>query len=269
MNNKYIKDEDSPIIIGFAGRAGSGKTSAAEQIVPKGSIETFKNGIKWDHIFFALPLYELASSRRNIKGEREQSRQLFAIHEVLYDIFGASSIGSIPNYDDFVEMVYDLYSLPIEPEGYKPRSYLQKAGDICRDFDPDCFTNWGIRKAKSIHRKHLIDLRSSKKGDLNEEEPPMAIVISDVRFENEARAILEQPNGILVCFDASQEVLDDRLMRRDGGLMSAEQSQHKSEQYIEDIKKIATIVINTDNLNVEQQAIETLKAIGIKEEANA
>ena len=43
----------------------------------------------------------------------------------------------------------------------------------------------------------------------------------------------------------------------------------KSEQYIDSIKKMATIVINTDNMNVEQQTSETLKLIGVKEEINA
>jgi 2C-methyl-D-erythritol 2,4-cyclodiphosphate synthase len=32
---------------------------------------------------------------------------------------------------------------------------------------------------------------------------------------------------------------------------------------------MATIVINTDNMNVEQQTSETLKLIGVKEEINA
>jgi pantothenate kinase-related protein Tda10 len=43
-------DHNEPIIIGLAGRAGSGKTSVAENIVPKGSIETTRYGMKWDHI---------------------------------------------------------------------------------------------------------------------------------------------------------------------------------------------------------------------------
>ena len=269
MLGKYATNENSPIIIGFAGKAGSGKTSVAENIIPKGSIETFKYGIKWDHIFFALPLYELSAVRRNIMGDREQSRKLYAIHEVLYDIFGSSSIGKIPNYDDFIEMVYDLYSLPIEPEGVKPRTFLQNAGDICREFDTDCFTNWGIRKAKSIYRKHIIDSRLIAKDESYEEDQKIAIIISDVRFENEAQAILDQPNGILVCFDASEETLNDRIIKRDGQSMNSEQISHKSEQYIDSIKKMATIVINTDNMNVEQQTSETLKLIGVKEEINA
>jgi len=57
--------QGQPIIIGLAGKAGSGKTSVAESIVPKGSFDTNKYGMKWDHLFYALPLYEMASIKKN------------------------------------------------------------------------------------------------------------------------------------------------------------------------------------------------------------
>ncbi len=37
----------------------------------------------------------------------------------------------------------------------------------------------------------------------------MAIIISDVRYPNEAAAIQKQPNGIVICFDASDETLNN------------------------------------------------------------
>ena len=58
MDKKYHKDY--PIVIGLAGKAATGKTSVAEKIVPKAQINSVSNHIVWDHIFFALPLYELA-----------------------------------------------------------------------------------------------------------------------------------------------------------------------------------------------------------------
>jgi uridine kinase len=64
MQKKYSKS--NPIILGLAGRAGSGKTSAAEALCPKGSMQTTSSGIVWEHIFHALPLYELASIKKNI-----------------------------------------------------------------------------------------------------------------------------------------------------------------------------------------------------------
>jgi uridine kinase len=36
--------DNQPIIIGLAGKAGSGKTSVAESIIPKGSLDATKFG---------------------------------------------------------------------------------------------------------------------------------------------------------------------------------------------------------------------------------
>jgi hypothetical protein len=188
---------------------------------------------------------------------------------VLYEIFGGSPIGNVPHYQDLTKMVEQVFSMPIEPEGIKPRTFLQKAGDICRDFDPNCFVNWAIRKSYQIYKSNIKSFFSESKDNEDALVPQVVILVSDVRFVNEAEAILKQPNGIVICFDASQETLDERLMKRDGRLMDEVQASHKSEQSIEDIKKIATLVINTDNMNVEQQTLETLKQIGIKEEVNA
>lgn len=269
MLSNLINDENQPIIIGLSGKAGSGKTSVAEQIVPKGSLAVNKYGIKWDHIFYALPLYELATIKKNTQGHNEASRKMYAIHETLYEIFGNSPLANVPHYHDLVKMVEQVYSMPIEPEGVKPRTFLQKAGDICRDFDPDCFCKWGIRKSQLIHKNYLRDFYRDIEEITTEEPVPMAIIISDVRFKNEAETILQQPNGIVVCFDASQDTLNERILKRDGKLMTSDQSNHKSESFIDDIMKIATCVINTDNLSIEQQTEETLKQLGIMEKINA
>lgn len=253
---KNIKP-NSPIILGLAGKAGSGKTSVAEQIVPKGSFSTSSYGIVWDHIFYALPLYELSSIRRTISGVNEDSRQLYAIHSVMYEIYGASSIGSIPHYEDFIGRVNKIKNLPIEPEGVKPRSFLQNAGDICRDGFEDCFAKWGISKSNKIYNNYV---RSIDEDDI---ENPFAVIISDVRFENEARAILEQPNGMVICFDADQSVLNQRILDRDGRLMTEEHMSHKSEQQISIVKELATAVIDTTNMNIEEQTKATLEAIGV------
>jgi cytidylate kinase len=261
---KNIKS-NSPIILGLAGKAGSGKTSVAEQIVPKGSFSTSSYGIIWDHIFYALPLYEFSSIRRTISGANKDSRQLYAIHSVLYDIYGSSAIGSIPNYEDFIDRVKQIKNLPIEPDEYKPRSFLQNAGDICRNGFEDCFAKWGITKSNKIYNNYI---RSADE-DTAEFAAAFAVIISDVRFENEAKAILEQPNGMVVCFDADQSVLDQRILARDGRLMTEEHMNHKSEQEISIVKEMATAVIDTTNMNIEQQTRATLEAIGALEVQSA
>jgi cytidylate kinase len=255
--------DNQPIIIGLAGRAGSGKTSVAEHIVPKGSVELTKHGIKWDHIFYALPLYELASIRKSIKGFNEDNRQLYAIHDVLFDIYGGSALGLVPSYSDLVSRVHEIKNLPMEPEGVKPRSFLQKAGDVCRKDFEDCFAKWGINKSGSLYRDYLKSLGEE------EELMQFVVIISDVRFENEAKAILDQPNGVVVCFDASDETLNERLIKRDGKGMDPDLASHKSEHGIEAIKNMTKYIINTDNMSIEDQASATIDILKIAQMSNA
>jgi gluconate kinase len=194
---------------------------------------------------------------------RESSRKLFALHDVLYDVYGGSSLGTIPDYPEFVNLVNDINSLPIEPEGVKPRKFLQTAGDLCRGFNPDCFASWAINKAKKIHREAVRSL-----DDL--EDKNVVVLISDVRYLNEARSILEQPNGFVICFDATQDVLNQRLMKRDGKLMNEDEMAHSSEKQIDYIKNIASAIINTNELDLDQQTAKTIETINkIKEGTNA
>lgn len=255
MKKKYTKEH--PIILGLAGKAGSGKTSAAEALCPKGSIQSTTSGIIWEHIFHALPLYELASIKKNIKGFNAESRKLYAIHEVVYEIYGKSALGAIPPYDDFVKKVNEIYELPIESEGVKPRSFLQMAGDICRDGYSECFCHWIIMKSIDLYRKNINNLLKED-GD---QDIPVCVIVSDVRFINEAESILKQPNGIIVTYEASENVLRDRIFKRDGVYMTDEQLNHHSEKEIDLVKQISTFTINTDNLSIEDQAKETLHLI--------
>lgn len=254
--------DNQPIIIGLAGKAGSGKTSVAESIIPKGSLEATKFGYRWDHLFFALPLYEMASIKKNIMGANEKSRKLFALHSTLYDLYGGSAIGNMPAYDKFVEMVREIEALPIEPEGIKPRTFLQKAGDICRQDYPECFAHWAIIKGNRLYNQFC-----NENDDIDNSK--MAIIISDVRYPNEAAAIQKQPNGIVICFDASEETLNDRLLKRDGQLPTKAQSEHASENGIEAVKEMADIIINTDDMSLEDQTLNTLIALGVKVKTNA
>lgn len=240
---------NSPIILGISGLAGTGKTSVAESIVPKGRIVQ-NSDLVWDHIFFALPLYELASIKTNVRGLREKERQLYEIHNVLYDLYGGSPIGDVPDYHDLISLVHKIYSLPIE-EDIKPRSFLQKAGDLCRELREDCFATWAIAKAKSLHKEYL---RSTPEDDVL----PFIVIISDVRFINEASCIINQDNGVLVNFSASDEVRFNRLMNRDGYMMSEEQRKHKSENEMDSIQSLAHVIIDTDNMSIEGQTVATI-----------
>lgn len=243
---------NKPIIVGLAGKAATGKTSVAEKIVPKAKVDSGSGGIVWDHIFFALPLYELAAIKKGVIGSRQKVRQLYGIHETLYDLFGNSPIGDVPDYEDMVSLVQGIQSLSIEPEGVKPRTFLQKAGDSCRSYDPDCFCKWAIRKANSLHVSYLRSLSEDV------DPSPFSVIVSDVRYMNEAEAILSQENGIVVCYTASDDVRNQRLFNRDGRYMTDEQANHPSEMEIDQIAQIANAVINTDDLTVDDQTLFTL-----------
>jgi dephospho-CoA kinase len=253
---------NQPIILGLSGKAGSGKTSVAESIIPKGSMETVKFGINWDHIFYALPLYEMASIKKNIIGFNEESRKLYSLHEVLYEVYGGSSIGNMPHYDILIEKVKQIYNTPVEEEGIKPRTFLQKAGDICREYDANCFSNWAIIKANKIYRNYL---KNHDEDNIN----PMCVIVSDVRYLNEAKNILKQPNGFVISFDADKEVLDERILKRDGAIMNSEQSGHSSEMEAEQVKQVASAIIDTNNMDLKQQVAATLECLGIGIKNNA
>jgi cytidylate kinase len=253
LQKKYYSEY--PIIIGLAGKAASGKTCVAEQIVPKASIASVDTSIIWDHIFFTLPLYEIAAIKKTALGHRQKDRQLFSIHEVLFDLFGGNALGNIPDYKHFTDLVEQLCSMPIEPEGTKPRSFLQKAGDLCRVYDPEVFAKWVIYKASKMHRKIV-----SAEG--YEDNPkPVGIIISDVRFKNEAERILNQPNGLVIYFEASDETRNERMIKRDGRLMTFEQASHRSEQECNLVKELASDIIVTDDLSIEQHTNMTLEIV--------
>jgi phosphohistidine swiveling domain-containing protein len=244
--NNYNKNH--PIIVGLAGKALTGKTSVADTIVPKARISIEGEGMAWDHIYFALPLYELASIKKNVTGNRSRIRQLYGIHETIYDIFGKSPIANVPEYEEMFRIVNEIYSMPLPTDGSKPRSFLQKAGDICRSHNQTCFSEWAINKSKSLYHDYLRDFA------FDDDVPPFSVIISDVRYVNEAEAIKNSPNGVLVCYTASDSVREERMIRRDGALMTEEQRNHSSELQMDAVADISDIVIDTDNLTIEQQA---------------
>lgn len=245
-------DFDSPIIVGLAGKAATGKTSVAEAIVPKASFGNDRDGLIWDHIFFAMPLYEIYSIRTKIQGDNQETRQLYAIHEALYNLYGSSALGKIPKYAEFIELVYAIYEEPLDDFGRKPRSFLQKVGDYCRHYDPNCLASWGIRKAKEIY----LENQASSEKDL-----PHCILISDVRCKNEAEIILSQPNSLLIRFDATEDVRRERIFNRDNVYMTNEQMSHSTEQELDQIPDRLFSVIESSSMSIEEQTKETIKVI--------
>lgn len=261
-------DLTRPTLIGLAGKAGSGKTSVAEQLCPKAAIglpkvEGLIKDVLWDHIFYALPLYEMAGIKKSIKGLNEKSRKKHAIHNVLYDLYGGSPIGNMPDYDTMVEKVNQIYAMPIESDDTKPRSFLQKAGDICRDGYPNCFAEWAILKSYRLYRNYISSLEE------DQNPIPFYIIVSDVRCPNEVEAIQKMPNGHVIYYSATEETLNKRLFKRDGYLPNQEHRSHPTEAQADKVKQMVDAIIETDNLTIEQQVEATLSILGLKEKINA
>jgi dephospho-CoA kinase len=248
-------DPNYPIIVGLAGKAATGKTSVAQTIVPMASFNNTRGGIVWEHLFFAMPLYEFYSVRTKIEGINSQSRKLYGIHETLYDLYGSSPIGNIPTYDNFINLVHDIGAEKLDSDGSKPRSFLQNVGDLCREHDEKCFANWGIRKVTQMHKEYLKTIEENK------EPSPYCVLISDVRFKNEAEAILARPNSMIIRFDTDDEVRRERIFKRDGFYMTDEQMNHRSEQEIDLFSDIVSAVVNSSSVSVEDQSSATMEAV--------
>jgi dephospho-CoA kinase len=263
-----LETKNMPAVIGLAGKAGSGKTSVAEQICPKATIASLKSdeltaGIIWDHIFYALPLYEMFVIKGTIRGLNEKSRKKHAIHNVLYDLYGGTPIGNMPDYDIMTEKVNKIYNTPVEFGDIKPRSFLQKVGDICREGYPNCFAEWAIIKSTKLYRSYVSSLEEGQ-------EPSFfCVIISDVRCPNEVSSIQKLPNGRVIYYSATEKTLNERLLKRDGRLPTEEHRLHPTELLSDQIKEKADFIIETDNLTIEQQAEATLSVLGLKEKANA
>lgn len=242
--NKYF-DPDHPIVLGLCGKAGSGKTSVAETIVPPHTqfLDT-TNDLIWNHFWFAMPLYQMASIKRKTLGEQRLDRVKYQIHDVMLELFSHSPLYGAPSYQDLFELVTEVATAPITmEEDEKPRDFLQKTGTLCRSYKDTCFADWVKNRIYTYHSS------LAKEG-----EPTPAFIVSDIRYPNEAEMISSLPNGVVVMFEASDEVRRQRLIKRDGFDIPTEQASHASEKIELIPKEFISIKLNTDALTLEEQA---------------
>jgi len=279
---QYSMDPNAPLIVGLAGQAGSGKTVTADNLSPIGQVVTntcicghetiehldgigaspscalcdckgihYDGLILWTHLFFALPIYRIVTARQKIIGDNSHNRILYEVHEAIVDLFGRTPLYSaIKSYDDLIALVKYVSTIPCEPEGEKPRTFMQEFGSLCREYDEDVFVKW-------IQRKIQEENRSFNKEYPEEQYPGLrlGVVLSDVRYENEARMILSHPNGALYKLVATPEVIQARLYDRDGKILTAEQASHASENGLKGLADTEfTKIVDTSLFTVGQQA---------------
>jgi dephospho-CoA kinase len=241
---------DQPVFIGLCGPAGSGKTSTANRLIPpvtENTLGEYPTNV-WYHTWFAFPLYMMASAKRDIQGMDEKNRKLYAIHEVVNDL-----VMKRCSFDDMIELIYDIYAMPLDNTD-KPRSFLQNAGDLCRQRYEDCFADYVKYRILSNYRNIAKDYIAE-----DYDPPKYYALISDVRMPNEAKMIKQQENGILIKLTATPEILKERLYERDGVLLNPSQAEHNSENSFSQIPEDwFDAIIDTTNKTLNEVAFEVL-----------
>lgn len=266
-------NDNHPIVLGLYGKALTGKTITAENIVPKGYVpDPSISPIQWDHLYFALPLYRMLTARTKTAGEMANDRALYELHATLLDLFGGSPLYGAPSYFDLVRMVRAIAEIEI-PVGGKARGFLQDAGTLCRAYNDDCFVTWMKRRVNelfrlfSVEQEAIVDdyyYRLHSGGEQDLEDPntfsAFGVVISDVRFANEAKYVAEQPNGVLIGLTATLETRQARSYNRDGHLLAEEHMKHESET-AEIPEEYFTEFLPTDDLSVQEQIAAVLSIL--------
>lgn len=253
--NKKTFSLTEPIYVGFVGPAGSGKTFTAKSIVPPSTSSlyndpgTFPNVI-WDHQWMSLPLYSIYNARTQTIGIDVKNRILYTIHDIVNSV-----VMKQLSFDDMIELIYDLYSLPItNSEDEKPRTFLQQSGDLFLKNNLTCLAKYAKYKVYSMWQSACVEY------DRNDLETPWYIgIISDVRQDHEAKMIHDQKNNLLIKFEADEKTIRQRLLDRDGILLSNSEASHRTEQGFDLIpNEWYDLVIDTTTMSREEQ-IKTVK----------
>lgn len=252
---------DQHLVVGLIGKAGTGKTTVANAIVPQSSMGRVGDDLdadnrspaEYNHLFFSLPLYEMASIRTGTEGMMASDRMKYAIHDVLLRLFGGSPIFGAPSYDRLVEMVEEIVGISVPLDGSKPREFLQKVGtDICRAWDPDVWVKWMRRKIASDYFQAMQEHADRPYA------PDFITVVSDVRFMNEVELIREYPHYLLVKLICDEDVRQERIASRDE--FEQVHDDHISEEELEHFVADDVVTINTTDMeaHVVAQAVYTL-----------
>ena len=171
-----------PALIGFAGKARSGKDTAGKYLV---------DNYQFVHYYFAKPLKEGVKVMFNLTDEQ------------------------IENKEKVIE----------EPWGKSPRELYQLLGtDVARTIDVDVW----IKNAEMFIRKH----------------PGFSVVITDVRFSNEAQWIKSQ-GGFVILLESETRGITNH-------------TAHSSENGLKD-SDIDIILQNDGTINELYEKIEELK----------
>jgi len=277
-------DPELPVVLGLGGGSGAGKTVTANGFAPAGRVARAwyeEPTISWDHLYYALPLYRMATVRQTVEGDMAYDRMAYEILQVLLEVFGTSPLYGAPDFNDLVQFAYEITEFPCPREG-KPRAFLQQVGtEMMRGHDEDVWIKWMDRKIKkdfqsftaeqeaAENRRELLETPSpnctcdpSEPNNRYDFQPYYGVVISDCRFKNELQYVRDHPNGVLIKLTASPGVIEERQIKRDGFAMETTHKAHSSETELTSVPDDwYDDIINTDNLSIKDQIVHVQQIV--------
>lgn len=221
-------------VVGVTGPAGCGKDTVASALI---------NERKYQKVAFADPLYRIM--------KLESAKQLgdkaapFELFRLVVDLMGGP--GLAPPLETVVQIVQSDLTKIANDTGLmqdlmnktKPRHFLQYVGtEYFRAFDNDIWANYFVRQSLAMvetARQDYFDAVETGEHAVGEglvavvvPEPHLKIVVTDVRFNNEPKAIEElvaRANDLgrdvtahshIIKLDLPREVAAKRVSDRDG-----------------------------------------------------
>lgn len=241
---------DQPICVLIHGPSGSGKTQVARTIATSEGVQRLERinntNVIWDYKALSSPLGELFTTKTTIKGDDEESRQLWMILHILEDLFPYNSI----SFGELYNLIMAIYAYPLElktnDQGdlVRDRNFMTNVADMCHALYFNPFAKHLIRKIRA----------ESSLSDVIDGNPSQRIiVVPDLRLVRELEAFEQSDFSLIkIKFDISHDLQVERLIKRDSDPLTPEQLQHEtqlSEFHDDDFD----IVIKADNLSLADQ----------------
>lgn len=208
---RYSEREVCMNLIGFAGKAQAGKTTAAKFLADQGfQTVSFAAGVKKESAWF-LVTFGVPFMRKHLYGTKEEKEELLGMFNY------RAAVEAMPEFREFIDQRGISSSIVGSLVRFTGRQLLQWWGtDYRKKQNPDYWAEKTITKVEKL-------LEAGEK-----------VAIDDVRFPSEAATILDM--GGLVCY-----------VDRAGGPQIAENT-HESETALDGYDRFSCVISNCGTL---------------------